>query len=116
VSFSSILLKTTCYSFHFISSFSVPATTSLKNLKTKVDQARKNCLYVDCAFWAGVTGENNADLLTMANNGVCGFKAMLNPQDSYPDFPHLTKEKLKSALEILEETGCTFAVNFVKNN
>jgi hypothetical protein len=57
-----------------------------------------------------VTGENNADLLRLAQNGVCGFKGFLNPQDGYPDFPNLTKESLKSALEILEETDCVFAV------
>jgi allantoinase len=83
----------------------------VKNLKAKVDEARKNCLYVDCAFWGGVTGENNADLLRLAQNGVCGFKGFLNPQDGYPDFPNLTKETLKSALEILEETDCVFAVS-----
>lgn len=62
-----------------------------------------------------MTGENNSDLLVMANNGVCGFKAFLNPQDSYPDFPHLTKESLKEALEILEETGITFAVSLIQS-
>ena len=82
----------------------------MQNLKTKIEQARKNCLHVDCAFWAGVTGENNSELLSMANNGVCGFKAILNPQDGYPDFPHLTGDSLKSAMEILEETDCIFAV------
>lgn len=82
----------------------------MRNLKAKVDQARKNCLFVDCAFWAGVTRTNNADLLPLANNGVCGFKAIMNPQDSLSDFPHLTKESLKEALEILEETDCIFAV------
>lgn len=89
---------------------SVPATTNLENLKAKVDLARKNCLYVDCAFWGGVTGNNNDDLITLANNGVCGFKGFLNPQESYTSFPHLTKESLKEALEILEETDCVFAV------
>jgi dihydroorotase-like cyclic amidohydrolase len=82
----------------------------VKNLKEKVDQARKNCLHVDCAFWAGATGDNETELLSLANNGVCGFKAILNPQDSYPDFSHLTKAGLKSALEVLEETDCIFAV------
>lgn len=82
----------------------------MKNLKAKVDQARKNCLYVDCAFWGGVTGDNSADLLKLANNGVCGFKAILNPQDSFPDFSHLSKDGLKDALGILEETDCIFAV------
>lgn len=92
---------------------SVPATTSVRNLKAKVDQARKNCLHVDCAFWGGVTGDNEGELLNLANNGVCGFKAILNPQDSYPDFTHLTKESLKNALEILEETECVFAVKYL---
>ncbi|CRK90870.1 CLUMA_CG004560, isoform A [Clunio marinus] len=90
--------------------FSVPATTSLKNLKAKVDQARKNCLHVDVAFWGGVTGENNSELLPLAHHGVCGFKGILNPQDSFPDFPHLTKDSLKSSLEVLEETDCVLAL------
>jgi len=68
-------------------------------------------LYVDCAFWGAATGENNDQLLSLANNGVCGFKSFLNPQESFPEFPHLTKESLKSALEVLEETGCVFAVS-----
>lgn len=98
--------------FKFLSRrFSVPATTSLRNLKMKIDQARKQCLHVDCAFWGGVTGENDAELLTLAHNGVCGFKAIMNPQESFPDFPHLTKESLKNALDILEETDCIFAVS-----
>lgn len=82
----------------------------MKNLKAKVDEARKNCLFVDLGFWAGVTGENDSELIALANNGVFGFKAILNPQESYPDFPHLTAKTLKSALEILEETNCVFAV------
>ena len=93
--------------------FSIPATTSIKNLKAKVDDARRNCLYVDCAFWGGVTGANNADLLPLAQNGVCGFKGFLNPQDGYPDFPNLTKDSLKIALDILEETDCIVAVKFL---
>lgn len=82
----------------------------MKNLKAKVAEARKNCLFVDCGFWAGVTGENNSELIALANCGVFGFKAILNPQESYPDFPNLTAKTLKSALEILEETNCVFAV------
>lgn len=97
-------------------SFSVPATTNIGNLKSKVDMARKQTLHVDCAFWGGVTGKNNSNLLTLASNGVCGFKAILNQQDSYPDFGHLTKENLKEALEILEETGSTFAVRLAQSH
>lgn len=57
-----------------------------------------------------MTSANESELLTLAQNGVCGFKGILNPQDSYPDFPHLTKESLKNALDVLEETDCILAV------
>lgn len=97
--------------FSLIGRYSKPATTTVKNLKAKVDEARENCLFVDCGFWAGVTGENDSELIALANNGVFGFKAILNPQESYPDFPHLTAKTLKTALEILEETNCVFAVS-----
>jgi allantoinase len=90
--------------------FSVPPTTSLKNLKTKISQAKKSRLHVDCAFWGGVTNDNHDELLAMDDYGCCGFKGFLNPQDSYPEFSHLTHEGLKKALEILEETNCVFAV------
>lgn len=94
----------------FFFSHSIPATTTICNLRTKVEQARKNCLHVDMAFWGGVTGNNNEHLLPLANNGVCGFKGFLNPQESNSEFQYLTKDKLKKALEILEETDCVFAV------
>lgn len=75
-------------------------------------EARKSKgLNVDVAFWGGVTNDNHYELIAMANVGVCGFKAILNPQDSYPEFSHLSREDLKKALEVLEETNCVFAVS-----
>lgn len=91
--------------------FSVPPTTSVKNLKAKISDAQDAGLHVDCAFWGGVSGDNFEELLPMANHGCCGFKAFLNPQDSYPAFSHLSRENLKKALETLEETNCIFAVS-----
>lgn len=88
----------------------MPPTSSLKNLKHKIAEARKSCLHVDCAFWGGVTEDNHEELLPMANYGCCGFKGFLNQQDSYPDFSNLSKNGLKKALETLEETNCVFAV------
>lgn len=90
--------------------FSLPATTSVKHLKSKITEARKNCLYVDCAFWGGVTSDNAAELIALANHGVCGFKGFLNPQEAYPDFSHLTKQGLQNALDVLEEIDCIFAI------
>lgn len=84
----------------------------MKNLKAKIVEARSTkSLNIDVGFWGGVTSDNHDELLPMANQGVCGFKAILNPQDSYPDFSHLSKEDLKKALDILEETNCVFAVS-----
>lgn len=90
--------------------FSIPATTSVKNLKVKISEARKNCLFVDCAFWGGVTNENSSELISLANHGVCGFKGILNTQESYPEFSHLSKKGLKDALEVLEEVDHVFAI------
>lgn len=84
----------------------------MKNLKAKIANAQEVGLHVDCAFWGGVTSDNNEELLPMVNQGCCGFKAFLNPQDSYPEFSHLSRESLKKALEALEETNCAFAVGF----
>lgn len=84
----------------------------MKNLKAKIANIRKNnSLNVDCAFWGGVTSDNHDELLSLVEFGVCGFKAFLNPQDSYPDFSHLNRNDLKKAIEILEETNCVFAVS-----
>lgn len=93
--------------------YSVPPTTSLKNLKAKISEARKSQLHVDLAFWGGVTNDNHEELLSMASHGCCGFKGFLNPQDSYPEFSHLTCDGLKKALETLEETNCVFAVSCI---
>lgn len=84
----------------------------MENLKAKIKNAQDEGIHVDCAFWGGVTADNYEELLPMANHGCCGFKAFLNPQDSYPEFSHLTRENLKKALEALEETNCVFAVSF----
>lgn len=84
----------------------------MENLKAKILEARrKNTLNIDVGFWGGVTKDNHDELIAMANQGVCGFKAILNPQDSYPEFSHLSKEDLKKALEVLEEINCVFAVS-----
>ena len=91
----------------------MPATTSLSNLKIKISNARNSCLHVDVAFWGGVTNDNHEELLSMANFGCCGFKGFLNPQESYPEFSHLTRDGLKAALDTLEETNCVFAVKFL---
>ncbi|KAG5671096.1 hypothetical protein PVAND_001310 [Polypedilum vanderplanki] len=87
---------------------SKPPTTTLKNLKDKITEARKkNSLHIDVAFWGGVIADNHEELLPMANLGVCGFKGALNSSDCTL---HLNKESLKSALETLEETNCVFAI------
>lgn len=68
------------------------------------------------AFWGGVTGNNNENLLSLANSGVCGFKGFLNPQESTSEFQYLSRDELKRALEVLEETDCVFAVRLNKKS
>lgn len=97
--------------------FSKPATTSVQHLKEKIIEARKNCLYVDCAFWGGVTNDNSVELIALANHGVCGFKGFLNPQESCPEFSHMTRKGLQEALDVLEETNCIFSIKpFMEEN
>ncbi|HSD46047.1 MAG TPA: amidohydrolase family protein, partial [Pyrinomonadaceae bacterium] len=43
---------------------SIPATTTLEALQTKLDDARENC-FVDVGFWGGVVPGNTAELAPM---------------------------------------------------
>lgn len=55
---------------------SIPATTSVKNLATKVRAARGKC-WVDVGFMGGIIPGNTPELKPLVKAGVRGFKGFL---------------------------------------
>lgn len=55
---------------------SVPATTSVAHLKTKIRAARDRC-WVDVGFLGGLIPGNSKDLIPMMKAGARGFKGFL---------------------------------------
>jgi hypothetical protein len=96
--------------FSFIFRHSLPITTNLENLKKKVFAARNN-IHVDLAFIGGITRDNHEDLISLANNGVVGFKCLLSPGD-IEEFSYVPIDELESVMEIVEETGLPLIVRF----
>ncbi|RVE43443.1 hypothetical protein evm_011894 [Chilo suppressalis] len=86
---------------------SIPPTTNLKNLKTKVASAKDN-VYVDVGFWGGVIAGNQDSLQELVTAGVVGFKCFLCPS-GVDEFPHVESEDLEKAFAALEGTGSLLA-------
>jgi allantoinase len=88
---------------------SIPATTSLENLQTKLVVARDKC-YVDVGFWGGVVPGNTGELVRMKQAGVVGFKCFLVPS-GVDEFPHVTAEDLKLAMPELSRLDSLLIVH-----
>lgn len=88
---------------------SIPATTTLEALQTKLDDARENC-FVDVGFWGGVVPGNTAELAPMFAAGVVGFKCFLVPS-GVDEFQHVTEEDLREALPELARIGAMLIVH-----
>jgi allantoinase len=82
---------------------SVPATTTLEALETKLAAAEGKCA-VDVAFWGGVVPGNVAELGPMHAAGVVGFKCFL-VDSGVAEFRHVTEEDLRAALPELKRLG-----------
>lgn len=82
---------------------SIPATTTLDNLRTKLDAASGKCR-VDVAFWGGVVPGTVDELGRLHDAGVVGFKCFLVPS-GVEEFEHVTEETLRPALVELERLG-----------
>jgi allantoinase len=78
---------------------SIPATTTVKGLETKVRAARGRC-HIDVGFWGGVVPGNTADLAPLADAGVLGFKCFLSPS-GVDEFAHVSEADLRQALPVL---------------
>ena len=88
---------------------SIPATTTLTGLKTKLEAARDK-LHVDVAFWGGVVPGNIAELAKLWDAGVVGFKCFLI-HSGVDEFPNVTETDLLKAMPQLARLGALLIVH-----
>lgn len=88
---------------------SIPVTTSLQALETKLRAARGK-LWVDCGFWGGVVPSNSSELEPMIDAGVAGFKAFLI-DSGIEEFPPITKHQLQVPMRVLALRGVPLLVH-----
>ena len=88
---------------------SIPVTTTLDALKTKIAAARER-LWVDCAFWGGVIPGHRDELETLIDAGVAGFKCFLI-DSGIPEFPAVREEDLRAAMPVLARRGAPLLVH-----
>src|ERR1041385_4725400 len=88
---------------------SIPATTTLDGLKTKL-AAAEGKLHVDTAFWAGVVPGNTSELEKLWNAGVVGFKCFLI-HSGVDEFPNVTADDLREAMPVLARLGAPLIVH-----
>ncbi|MFC5719206.1 allantoinase AllB [Streptomyces gamaensis] len=82
---------------------SLPPTTTLTNLRVKQDVAARQA-YVDVGFWGGAVPENLADLKSLHDAGVFGFKCFLSPS-GVEEFPPLTRGDLEAVAAEVASLG-----------
>ena len=88
---------------------SIPPTTTLGGLRAKLAAAEGKCS-VDVAFWGGVVPGNLRELRPLHEAGVVGLKCFLIPS-GVEEFPHVTEEELRPALEELKRLGSLLIVH-----
>src|SRR6185503_7022891 len=88
---------------------SVPPTTTLAGLFTKLETARDEC-FVDVGFWGGVVPGNTAELAPMFAAGVVGFKCFLVPS-GVDEFEYVTEADLRLAMPELTRLGALLIVH-----
>lgn len=87
---------------------SIPATTTLDGLKTKLEAARD--LQIDVAFWGGVVPGNTAELAKLWRAGVVGFKCFLI-HSGVDEFPNVTEADLREAMPELARLGALLIIH-----
>ncbi|HEX6651013.1 MAG TPA: allantoinase AllB [Pyrinomonadaceae bacterium] len=88
---------------------SIPPTTTLSGLRTKLETATNNC-FVDVGFWGGVVPGNTGELGRMFEAGVVGFKCFLVPS-GVDEFPHVTENDLREAMPELTRLDAMLIVH-----
>src|SRR5271154_210269 len=82
---------------------SIPATTTAASYEQKVNAATDK-LRVNVGFWGGVVPGNAAELRSLWDAGVFGFKCFLVPS-GVPEFARVTEPDLRVALPELAALG-----------
>jgi allantoinase len=88
---------------------SVPPTTTVEHLRIKQDAAREQ-VHVDVAFWGGAVPGNLDDLRPLHEAGVLGFKSFLVPS-GVPEFEHLDEADLRRVLARVAELDALLVVH-----
>ena len=88
---------------------SLPVTTTVDALRTKVAAAAGQCA-VDVAFWGGAVPGNVPELGALLDAGVVGFKCFLI-DTGIPEFQALGKDELRTAMKFLAGTGAPMIVH-----
>ncbi|MDQ3606425.1 MAG: allantoinase AllB, partial [Gemmatimonadota bacterium] len=83
---------------------SIPATSSVANLRAKLEAAAEGRCWVDVGFWGGLVPGNSAELGPLLAAGVRGFKCFLVPS-GVEEFPHVSEHDLREALPELAARG-----------
>ena len=87
----------------------IPPTTTVEGLRQKRHAAAPQC-YVDTAFWGGVVPDNESEIEPLLREGVCGFKCF-TIDSGVEEFPPVTVDHMRRALEILAPTGAPLLVH-----
>ena len=88
---------------------SLPVTTTVDALRTKVAAAAGQCA-VDVAFWGGAVPGNTPELGALLDAGVVGFKSFLI-DTGIPEFQALGKDELRTAMKFLAGVGAPMIVH-----
>jgi len=88
---------------------SIPSTTTLDALEQKQAVAREQ-VWVDVGFWGGSVPDNLADLASLHDAGVFGFKCFLL-DSGVAEFPHLEPEQFRAALDEAARLGALVLVH-----
>lgn len=87
----------------------LPPTTTAAHLRVK-QQAAEGRVRVDVGFWGGALPDNTADLASLHEAGVFGFKSFLSPS-GVDEFPHLEPADLHRTLAELTRIGALSIVH-----
>ncbi|KAF2764451.1 allantoinase [Teratosphaeria nubilosa] len=83
----------------------IPPTTTVANLKEKVQAAQGKC-WVDVGFYGGVIPGNSKDLKGLVREGVRGFKGFLI-DSGVEEFPAVSSADIRKVFEELAEEPTT---------
>jgi allantoinase len=93
---------------------SVPTTVDVAALELKQKAAAGKC-HIDVAFWGGVIPGNLAQLTSLREAGVVGFKCFLVDSGS-ADFPPVDVSTMEEALRIVQGLGLPLIVHAESND